>query len=268
MKPIYTLLLAFCAAITLWASPGNAPHVAILGDSNTWMSGDDCSGDEAWPMWFKLNYPTASCRSYARSGATWTNTPRTVLNTVEDTMLLADNNVIYNQVKRLIEAHEAGTQPSPQLIIIAAGVNDAWFNSQRPQAFTYSARKARRQNDWSYLFQRTPDEVLTLAEAVAFNCHLLQQAFPQARIVLVTPAQTIEVRPRLITRTSAIIAATAFSLGIPTIRLDKFSPITSKAERRRFRYTSDGTHTNARGARAHGKIIARQIKKLNLQFEQ
>lgn len=269
MKSIYTLLLAIGTVIIAWAQPVSsqqAPHVAILGDSNTWMGGDDCSGDEAWPLWFKQRYPTASCRSYARSGATWTNTPRTVLNTAEDTMLLADNNVIYNQVKRLIEAHEAGTQPTPQLIIIAAGVNDAWFKHKRPQAYTYPPRKARHQTDWSYLYDRTPDQVLTLAESVAYNCHLLQQAFPQAHLVLVTPAQTIEVRPRLITRTSAIIAATAFSLGISTIRLDKLSPISSRAERRRCRYTSDGTHTNARGAKAHGRIIAKRIASMHLDF--
>jgi lysophospholipase L1-like esterase len=271
MKQAFSILLfAISTIITVWAQPVSAqqaPHVAILGDSNTWMGGDDCTGDEAWSKWFLQRYSTASCRSYARSGATWTNTPSTTLNTVEDTALLADNNVIFNQVQRLIEAHNAGTQPTPQLIIIAAGVNDAWFNHKRPQAFTIGPRAIKKRQNWSYLYGLTPDKVLTMAESIVYNCHLLQQAFPQARIVLISPAQTIEVRPALITKASAIIATTASALGIHAIRLDLLSPISSRAERRRCRYTSDGTHTNVRGARVHGKIIARQIRNLHLQFE-
>lgn len=269
MKPLITLIFACCLLWGFAAQPlgtQQSPHVAILGDSNTWMGGDDCSGDEAWPKWFMQLYSTSSCRSYARSGATWTNTPATVLNTEEDTALLADNNVIFNQVQRLIEAHKAGSQPTPQLVIIAAGVNDAWFHAKRPEAFTFSSHKAKRQNDWSYLYQSTPDQILTLAESIAFNCHLLQQAFPQAHIVLVTPAQSVEVSSRLIAKTGNIIAATAASLGIHAIKLHRLSPISSKAERRRCRFTSDGTHTNARGAKAHGRIIARHITAMQLHF--
>lgn len=269
MKHIFTMLLAFfatCCAASTPTDPVQGPHVAILGDSNTWMGGDDCSGDEAWPKWFKQLYPTASCRSYARSGATWTNTPRTVLNTAEDTALLADNNVIFNQVQRLIEAHSAGIQPTPQLIIIAAGVNDAWFNDMRPDAFTLSPQEASFMRDWSYLYDRTPDQVLTLAESVAYNCHLLQQAFPEAHIVLVTPAHSIEVKPWVINTVGAIITAVATRLRIYSISLNHLSPIKYEDEKRHFTYTSDGTHTNTLGARVHGKIIAEYIAALNLKF--
>ena len=264
MKSIYTLLLAIGTVIIAWAQPVStqqAPHVAILGDSNTWMGGDDCSGDEAWPLWFKQRYPTASCRSYARSGATWTNTPRTELNTAEDTALLADNNVIFNQVYRLIEAHSA------QLIIIATGVNDAWFNDMRPDAFTLSPQDASLRRDWSYLYDRTPDQVLTLAESIAYDCHLLQQAFPEASIVLVTPAHTIEVKPWVINTVGAIITATATRLRIYSLNLGLISPINHYDEKKHFTYTSDGTHTNTLGAQAHGEIIAKYIASLTSRPE-
>ena len=267
MKHILIMLLASfatCCAVSSSTDSVQRPHVAILGDSNTWMGGDDCSGNEAWPKWFLQLYPTASCRSYARSGATWTNTPRTVLNTAEDTALLADNNVIYNQVQRLIEVHKAGSQPTPQLIIIAAGVNDAWFNDMRPEAFTLSPQDASSKHDWSYLYDRTPDQVLTLAESIAYDCHLLQQAFPEASIVLVTPAQSIEVKPLVINMVGDIITATAKSLRIHSLNLGLMSPINHYDEKKHFTYTSDGTHTNALGAQAHGKIIAEYITSLHL----
>ena len=267
MKHILITLLAFiatCCAVSTSTDSVQDPNVAILGDSNTWMGGDDCTGDEAWPKWFLQRYPTASCRSYARSGATWTNTPRTELNTAEDTALLADNNVIFNQVHRLIETHKAGTQPTPQLIIIAAGVNDAWFNDKRPEAFSLSPRDISLKRDWSYLYDRTPNQVLTMAESIAYDCHLLQQAFPEASIVLITPAQSIEVKPQVINTVDAIITATATRLHIHSLNLGRISPINYYDEKKHFTYTSDGTHTNALGAKAHGKIIAKYIASLHL----
>ena len=47
-------------------------HVVILGDSNTFIGGDQCDKPQGWNKWFKELANPLSCRSYARSGATWT----------------------------------------------------------------------------------------------------------------------------------------------------------------------------------------------------
>ena len=86
------------------AVPHPTLHVVLLGDSNTWIGGDDCDKERGWNTWFKQLFQPASCKSYARSGATWTNTKVTKRNPKENIGNLGNDNVIYNQVVRLIDA--------------------------------------------------------------------------------------------------------------------------------------------------------------------
>ena len=81
-------------------------HIAILGDSNTWLGGDECDNQKGWNKWFKDILQPASCRSYARSGATWTHTTKTKRDTKENIGKLGKDNVIFNQVMRLKEAYD------------------------------------------------------------------------------------------------------------------------------------------------------------------
>ena len=106
-------------------------NVVMLGDSNTWLGGDSCDRPHGWTKWFAEECYPATCRSYARSGATWTATVRTVRDVDEYTEKLGDNNVIYNQICRLMVAVADGRQAYPHTIIISAGTNDAWFVAAR-----------------------------------------------------------------------------------------------------------------------------------------
>ncbi|MBQ7691858.1 MAG: SGNH/GDSL hydrolase family protein [Muribaculaceae bacterium] len=234
--------------------------VVILGDSNCWIAGDKCTGEQGWPAWFVKLFSPASCRSYARSGATWTNTPRTRLNTAENIEVLGDDNVIYNQVMRLCEAVEAGEQPLPELIVVSAGINDAWFARKRPQAFGVSAFQAAH-SQWC-LAGRQPSQVLTLAEAVVFNCQLLRDRFPDALILLVAPAHATVVESKKTTRAGSIIESSGQTMDIATVRLDLLGPIKPAQECKRHLYTSDGVHTSVRGAKAHAEIICAQAGQL------
>ena len=106
------------SCIFLWLSSlpiaaiaaGDSLHVVILGDSNTWLGGDGCDKAQGWNKWFRDAFQPATCRSYARSGATWTNTPETRRNTQENIGVLGNDNVIYNQICRLEEAINNGSQ--------------------------------------------------------------------------------------------------------------------------------------------------------------
>lgn len=231
-------------------------HVAILGDSNSWIGGDDCTKPQGWNKWFVDYFKPASCRSYARSGATWTNTPNTRCNIQENIKTLGDDNVIYNQVVRLDDAVGRGRQPSPQLIIIMAGTNDSWFLDKRPHALEKTARQVFASKEPTG--SQHPSEMLTLAESIRYNCELLHRCFPHAKIVLVAPLQSVQAA-RHLSAVNQIIEDCAREMHLGVIRLDRLSGISSKTESRTKRYTIDGTHTSVEGAKRCARCIVSAI---------
>lgn len=262
MHKLMILLLSCFSALTMHGqATDKVPDVVMLGDSNTQIGGDDCSKEIGWPVWFKRTFAASSCASYARSGATWTNTPSTKRNEEEYSEILGDDNVIYNQVCRLLTAFKKGRQPQPDIIIIGAGTNDAWFNSSRPKAYAVSVSEAFASNQQEFM-SGTVDMKQSLAESIRYSVLLLKSNFPNAMIVLTTPPETIKASAEKIRMTGDIIESCGKKLGCNVIRLDKCGVIKSRSERRKFVFTSDGTHTSKRGAKAHGEIIAKAIAQL------
>lgn len=230
-------------------------NVVILGDSNSSIGGDKCDNPQGWTKWFADELKPSSCRSYARSGATWTNTPKTTRNEKENISILGDNNVIYNQVCRLSTAVDRSHQPIPDIIIIAAGTNDAWFYKRRPKALM---RDVKPMPD-SILLKQEPSSILTLYQSVAYCCALLEKKFPQSRIVLLTPLQCTATSEERIRTTGDIIAQCGRARGLQVIRQDSVCCISRNQEKNRFTYTVDGIHTNPEGAKNNGIILAREI---------
>ena len=255
MKSITQYILFTFILLCPLVSP--CQRIAVLGDSNTWLGGDNCGSQRGWTYWFGQEIRPESLRSYARSGATWTNTTATVANVDEDISVLGDNNVIYNQVLRL----NADNKPSPDYIIIGAGTNDAWFSGKRPNAFAQSVEQAWGQNDNDVLNMEA-SEVTSLALSVRHNVLLLKQRHPKAHIVLLTPMQTTSAPTELIAQAGDIIEQCGKRLNCHVIRLDKESKVVAQNERRRKVYTSDGTHTSVRGAKSNGMLIATSLRNL------
>ncbi|HBC21695.1 MAG TPA: SGNH/GDSL hydrolase family protein [Porphyromonadaceae bacterium] len=237
---------------------GEGLNVVLLGDSNTWIGGDDCSKPKGWPKWFAEKFRPASCRSYARSGATWTNTASTLLDITDYSEVLGDNNVIYNQVMRLVDAVDSGSQVVPDIIILYAGTNDAWFQSRRPGVFSEMPQDAFADTS-GFITSRKPSEVLSLAASVRYDCELLMQRFPEAQIVLVTPAQATVCGYDEIRKVSDIIAECGCRMSLPVISLDKCGGTYRAAENVKRTNTYDGAHTSEQGARRHGYFIASQL---------
>ena len=236
-------------------------HVALLGDSNTWIGGDDCDKPRGWNKWFKDLFQPASVKSYARSGATWTHTRLTKLNTKENTGNLGNDNVIYNQVMRLKQAVQAGSQPSPDIIIIGAGTNDLWFRSKRPGLYTMGADQAM-ETAVSTLISKPVNQVVSLTECVRYNIEILRQAFPEARIILLSPMQTTKVATQDVHIFGDILQTMATRLGIDLIRMDVEECIDRKQEERGFTRTYDGVHTSEAGARNNGAYISKNVSLL------
>lgn len=254
-------VMVFCGIATLNASDHSHINVVLLGDSNTSIGGDSCDQAKGWSKWFKDVFAPASCYSYARSGATWTNTVRTRRNEEEYTERLSDNNVVYNQACRLISANRAGQQVSPQLIMIAAGTNDAWFGKQRPQRYAKTATQVFAAT--SKMMAQTPiAQVTTLAESVRYVCEMLMVAFPDAQIILMTPMQCTAASAEDIRKVGDIIEECGQQMSLAVIRQDAASAVSRIRESMRHTYTSDGTHTNEKGAKRNGTYIAHMLEAL------
>jgi lysophospholipase L1-like esterase len=254
MKALINIIL-----LLIWpllASAGISDmNVVLLGDSNTWIGGDDCSKPKGWNYWWIRAAAPTSCRSYARSGATWTNTAATKRNLTENIAVIGNDNVIYNQVERLTEAVESGKQQIPDLIVIAAGTNDAWFYKKRPGLLGCSPEKV----DTATLLSEPPAKITSLAGSIFYSCLLLQKRYPDALIVITTPHQSTAVAADRLVRVSDIIARCGAILSIPVIRQDTGSGIVAEDERRRKVNTSDGTHTSEAGARMVAQFLLNEI---------
>lgn len=234
MKKIGLLILS-CFLMCGTLSAQLQKHVVILGDSNTWLGGDACNQPEGWNKWFNDLAKPLSCRSYARSGATWTNTGNTVYDIEQNTGVLADNNVIFNQVNRLLYATSHGQQVIPDLILIMAGTNDLWFAEKRPEP---------------------------LATGIRQNCQILRDSFPKACVILITPPPFTKVPVARQQQAAADIEQCAKAMHLPVIRLDQATPLLPAKKLIKRGYSKDGVHTTEKGAKVLGRYIYKQVQKL------
>lgn len=231
MKKAVLFLLFFCLCGVVRAQlPMN---IVLMGDSNTFLGGDACDKPLGWNKWFKDLASPLSCRSYARSGATWTHTAKTNYDIEEYTEVLSDNNVIFNQINRLKEACKVGTQVVPDLIVIMAGTNDLWFADKRPDVLSV----------W-----------------IQHDCECLREAFPQAHVVLVTPPPFVKVGMDKQHRAADEIAACAERLHVGVVRLDQPDLNFCVADMIEKGYSVDGVHTTAVGAEVLGRYIYEKVK--------
>lgn len=235
--------------------------VVLLGDSNTWIGGDDCDNPRGWNYWFAREMKPGSIRSYARSGATWSHTSATVRNPAAYSEIITDDNVIYNQIVRLTEAVDSGSQTEPDLIMIAAGTNDAWFPHLRPEEFSRTAREAIGR-DVAELLSLPPGKVLSLPEAVRYDLMILRGRFPESRLVVMTPLQSVKISRDMLADVSGMIEEVAMESGATVIRQDLLCPVNSGREMTNRRLTTDGTHTSPEGARCNAQVIIECIGRI------
>lgn len=258
-KHLFTAVIMACLAI-VGGRAANIPfNVVIMGDSNTALGGDSCTVERGWTKWYREAVKPVTCISYARNGATWTNNALTRQNITENVRGAGNNNVIYNQVSRFKEAYKNGDQPEPALIIIAAGTCDAWFQSQRPEMYSLTADKAFK-STLQDLMMKKVNQVTSLAESIRFNCEILRESFPDARIVLVAPIETTAVGEARNLKVCDMIEECAKKLGVDVIRLDKECGIKCNNERIKKHYTVDGSNTSVAGAQL---IAERMVELLN-----
>ena len=238
---IWALSLIICSACHA-ASDKSHSTIALLGDSMTWIGGDECQNERGWSHFLKKAFPDASIKVYARSGATWTNTRDTNGNPDVYYDVLDDENVVYNQVLSLIR--DAGKNPalSPDIIILYAGANDAWFEKKRPGIFDDIALPQGSVDNCK------PSDFTSLPSSIQLASRKLREHFPDARIILMTPVEMTKVPASKINQIGDIIEKTGTELGLEVLRADKNVDIRHDQEAKKLQHTSDGVHTNSKGA--------------------
>ncbi len=252
MAVLIILLVMACAFSADGSSPSGKPRIALLGDSMTWIGGDSCQNETGWSHTLKESGLTSAIDVYARSGATWTNTANTKRNPKHYTELLNDDNVVFNQAIRLIERADT-CEATPDIIVLFAGGNDAWFAAKRPGMY---AKEAADQN---YSSSTNPASVTSLEGSIHLVCDMLHQRFPEATLLFVAPLQMSKTDAETIFKVSDIIEKSASERGWITLRADKETGITHNQEKKSPRYTYDGVHTNPAGAKIVGDYILNHI---------
>lgn len=254
------LITALVMALQVMAGGMN---VLIFGDSNCWIGGDDCSKEQGWTKWFVDDFKPASCRSYARSGATWTHTDNTTENIKENIEVLGDNNVIYNQIRRAQIDVSEGDLPMPDLVIVAAGANDVWFVKKRPDALNTGDLLSLSTSSDEFTGLIPINRLTSLTKVVGYDVSLLKKSFPGAVIVLVTPSQSTRYKnDDVLLAGNLIERAVAQMQGVFVLRLDKEGVIKREQELKAKKFTTDGVHTTVAGAQSNGKLISSKVKKL------
>lgn len=229
----------------------------IFGDSITWLGNDDCTGTRGWTKYLKDNSNFVSIKSYARSGATWTNTAKTVYDIQENTSNTSDNNNIFNQINRYINAIENGEDKLSNYILIALGTNDALFRySQSISDYDKIDNIFTEQNFENNVAINT---CLSLVKSIKYIADMIFNHFPEAKVVVLTPLQSASIDFYKISKCGDIIEAAAHRCSWNVIRQDKECGISFMQEKRNYVNTYDGIHTSDKGAKKIGNYIYKRL---------
>jgi lysophospholipase L1-like esterase len=233
--------------------------ICVFGDSITWLalSGNPQRG---WFTHFKELLPFKEAINYARSGATWSNTANTVYNITEDEGGMSDNNVVYNQINRLLKDIEDGAD-APDYIMILAGTNDQWYPSARPDAVSKEAKEVFEDNT-NYLTSKQPSECTSIAEAIRYVAEMLFTNLPDTQVILCTPLQGTHGNITYNSEVANIIKDCGAYMGWNVIEQNKECGISRLQETRGFYNTYDGVHTSEVGAKMVAGILASKCKSI------
>lgn len=250
------VLLVSCLTGLSQNPVNNHLKIAVLGDSMSWIGGNNCENPKGWTCHFKQKFNPDTIFLYARSGATWTNTSNTKEDLDYYTEILDDRNVIYNQVKRLErDVKEEGIQPD--IIIIYAGANDAWFENKRPDCFQGTLEMIQEVSPGD-----DPSQRRSLIESMAQNIKLINEFLPSSSVLLVTPVEMSKVSAEKIHKVSSVIEDVGREMGVKVIRADRGVPIKHAQEKQKHRYTTDGAHTNEAGALLIADFIGEGVSEM------
>lgn len=222
-------------------------NIVMIGDSITWMGGDNCDDEDGWTYWFKQKANPKSCRSYAVSGATLCYQPS-----------WQTQNDAYMQLQRIISDKGEGMYPNGiDLVFVAMGTNDLGNSSAK-----YSVTAEEEFNNATTYANYTQQDLTSFAKAIRYLCEQLYVNFPNVQIVFLSPQQRSNFNTSMLLTMGDFIESCTDYLSVNTIRLDKHCGTYHTRECVENHKLIDGTHTSQLGARENGYFIYNRVKSL------
>jgi len=228
--PYYNLNTVFFGTSITWLSPPNSYLAHVLERVS-----------------FK------SVTNLAQSGATWSHTSTTAYDTGSIGGVIAPNNVIWNQFNKLKAAIAMHLVDTPDLIIIEGSINDV--SAGRPVGSVSTTFAPG-----SSIIGNAPNTILSVTDAIRYDCELILQQWPNVQIIFMTPFQRGVSDNATVRDMGDTIEACGNRLSIDVIRQDKLVGIYNYNElgsTHTFLY--DNLHPNAAGALKVGKKIAAEL---------
>jgi lysophospholipase L1-like esterase len=203
--------------------------IVFMGDSIT-------ANTDGWTKNLLQKIKFSSFLNLAVSGAAWRHTAGTTYDITGAGGGV--NNVIYNQVNKLIDRVTNLVTQKPDIVCILCGVNDGDVNMGNiSTAFTQNYP----------ITGNAPGTILDTITAIRYNCELLLSTYPDLQIILTTPIQRgITDNAALFTISQGIKEA-GERLSVTVI--DCCSEVGIYGEREAISpyYLSDTLHPNAKG---------------------
>lgn len=234
----------------------------VFGDSITWLSLNNGinNGTKGWLTYFIEKLQFKKVVNYARSGAAWTNTDKTGYNITSVDTTPTDDNVIFNQLNRMLHDISIGAD-LPDYILILAGTNDGLFPSRAPQLLNKTAKDVFEDEDTDYSAIEV-NSCTTLAQSIRYVAQMILDNTPNAQVILTTPLQSTQIKHEMNTNISKIIEQCANYMSWNVINQSKECGINRIQELQGFYKTYDGVHTSVIGAKDVGLFIAAKFLSL------
>lgn len=221
---------------------------------NIVFMGDSITADPAW--WTANLLQKVSFTSFlnlARSGATWSHLAGTVYDITSTGGSTTADNVIWNQVNKLISKVTNSTAVVPDVVVILCGTND----SNRPIGTAASAFAANYP-----ITGNAPGTILDVSTAVRYDCELILTNYPLCQIILATPLQRGQEDNTTIFNIGQVIKDCGGYLATQIIDAGKESGIYGKKETNLDVFEYDNLHPNSAGNEKIGAFMARKLKNI------
>lgn len=250
--------------------------IYVLGDSITWLGGDNCDGTRTgyehrgWTEYFKERIQPRIMKSYARSGATLSCYSDSQENPSANYGSPAADNILWNQVVRMKNDIDNGAD-IPDYIIIAAGCNDAFMYETTEESYAerHTAINGLLSDNVENILNtnvgeswygiKTPTECASIAKTMRWMKDAFVSICPNAQVIICTPLQSHYSSLTTQNEVSQRIDECSQFVSWSTINQGKDCMISRLQEAKGYHFTADGTHPSVLGATMVGHILARKV---------
>ena len=224
-------------------------------DKNIVIMGDSITANPNW--WTKNMLERLSFKNYlnlARSGATWSHTTDTVYDITSTDGNTSSDNVIWNQVNKLVNKVDNAEFPIPDIVFILAGTND-YSRDKGDISDTFV-------NFTGDITQSEPGEITDLVKGIRYSCETILNNFPDVQLILATPLQRGLAHNNTIFEIGDLIKECGRRLSATVIDQGSECGIYGYYEYTGDKYLYDNLHPNDKGNEKIGAFIATKLKNI------